>query len=154
MALYDHSDKHKALVLGTSNKSELLIGYSTLFGDSAAAMYPIGDLYKTQVFALSEILPIPSAIIRKAPSADLWKDQTDESEIGMTYSKLDEMLYRMIDCRFSLSQLIDRGYDETEIRNLKRKIANSQFKRTMPCVCKMSSRSVGIDFRYPRDWGR
>lgn len=152
--LFDHSDRCRALVLGTSNKSELLIGYSTLFGDSAAAMYPIGDLYKTQVFRLSEILPIPSAIIGKAPSADLWKGQTDEAEIGMTYARLDELLYRMVDCRLSPTQLLAQGYRQDEIEPLKRKIAFSHFKRTMPCVCKMSNRSVGIDFRYPRDWGR
>ncbi len=152
--LYDHSDTHKALVIGTSNKSELLIGYSTLFGDSAAAMYPIGDLYKTQVFALAEILPIPGAIIKKPPSADLWQNQTDEAEIGMSYARLDQLLYRMIDCRLTRQELLHEGFDQSDIDMVAKKIRSSQFKRTQPSVCKLSARSVGIDFRYPRDWGR
>lgn len=152
--LYDHSEKQSALVLGTSNKSEILIGYSTLYGDSAAAMYPIGDLYKTQVFALAERLPIPLSIRKKAPSADLWQDQTDEAEIGMTYARLDEMLHCMVDGRFSAKELITMGFEPEEIDRVRKKISRSQFKRSLPSVCKISSRSAGIDFRYPRDWGR
>ncbi len=152
--LYDHSDRQKALVIGTSNKSELLIGYSTLFGDSAAANYPIGDLFKTQVFALAGILPIPETIIRKAPSADLWQNQTDEADIGMSYTRLDEMLDLMVDKRLTRAEMLDRGYGQGEIDTLRQKIVNSQFKRTMPCVCKIAARTVGIDFRFPRDWGR
>jgi NAD+ synthase len=153
-ALYHQSEKMKALVIGTSNKSELLIGYSTLYGDSAAALYPIGDLYKTQVFALAEILPIPVSIVKKAPSADLWQNQTDEADIGMTYARMDELLFWMIDNRLTAAELVARGFDRKEIDQIHAKIRNTQFKRTMPCVCKLSNRSVGIDFRYPRDWGR
>lgn len=153
-SLYHQSEMLKALVIGTSNKSELLIGYSTLYGDSAAAMYPIGDLYKTQIFSLAEILPIPSAIIKKAPSADLWQNQTDESEIGMTYARLDELLYGIIDCRMTDADMKSRGFDKKELDLVRAKIRNSQFKRTMPSVCKLSNRTVGIDFRFPRDWGR
>jgi len=152
--LYDHSEKQNALVIGTSNKSEILIGYSTVFGDSAASMYPIGDLYKTQVFALAEILPIPSSIIKKAPSADLWQNQTDEADIGLSYAHLDELLDLMVDRRMTRAELIDRGFDQNEIDALKKRIRLSHFKRTMPSVCKISARSAGIDFRYPRDWGK
>jgi NAD+ synthase len=152
--LYDLSARKKALVVGTSNKSELLIGYSTLFGDSAAAFLPIGDLYKTQVFALAKYLNIPENIIKKRPSADLWKNQTDEGEIGVTYKELDEILFQVIDCRKKSRELEAAGYSKTTIEKIMKMVMNSQYKRTMPPVCKLQVRTVGIDFRYPRDWNK
>ncbi len=152
--LYDFSTRKKALVIGTSNKSELLIGYSTLWGDSAAAFYPIGDLYKTQVFELAKYLEIPEKIINKKPSADLWKDQTDEGEIGITYKILDEILYQMIDLRKNIDDIILLGYSRDNVERIKRMIINSQYKRTFPPVCKLNLRTVGIDFRYLRDWNK
>ena len=152
--LYDFSSREKALVVGTSNKSELLIGYSTLYGDSAAAFLPIGDLYKTQIFELARYLHIPDTIINKKPSADLWKDQTDEGEIGITYRELDEILFQLIDCRKKDHEIVQMGYAQTNIEKIKKMIVNSQYKRTMPPVCKLQTRTVGIDFRYPRDWNK
>jgi NAD+ synthase len=152
--LYDCSARKKALVVGTSNKSEMLIGYSTLYGDSAAAFLPIGDLYKTQVFQLAHHLNIPESIIKKKPSADLWKDQTDEGEIGITYKELDEILYLLIDCRLSEVEIETAGYSRETIQKIKRMILNSQYKRTMPPVCKMHARTIGMDFRYLRDWNK
>ncbi len=152
--LYDFSVRKKALVMGTSNKSEILIGYSTLWGDSAAAFYPIGDLYKTQVFELAKYLNIPDKIVNKKPSADLWKNQTDEGEIGITYKELDEILYQMIDLRLSDIEIIEKGYSEANIKKIKVMIINSQYKRTFPPVCKLNLRTVGIDFRYLRDWNK
>lgn len=150
--LYDFSSRKKALVAGTSNKSELLIGYSTIFGDSAAAFLPLGDLYKTQVFVLARHLNIPEKIILKKPSADLWQDQTDEGEIGITYKELDEILYRLVDLRWKSGEIEKAGYSKQAIERIKSMIINSQYKRTMPQVCKLQPRTVGIDFRYPRDW--
>lgn len=150
--LYDFSSRKKALVAGTSNKSELLIGYSTIFGDSAAAFLPLGDLYKTQVFVLARHLNIPEKIVSKKPSADLWKDQTDEGEIGITYKELDDILYRLVDLRWKPGEIEKAGYSKQKIERIKSMIINSQYKRTMPPVCKLQPRTVGIDFRYPRDW--
>lgn len=152
--LYDFSVRKKALVAGTSNKSELLVGYSTQFGDSAAAFLPIGDLYKTQVFELARHLGIPEAIIAKMPSADLWPGQTDEGEIGITYKDLDIILHLMIDKRWDEGEIVERGYRLPLIRRIKKMIVNSQFKRTMPPVVKLHARTVGIDFRYLRDWNK
>jgi NAD+ synthase len=152
--LYDFSARKKALVAGTSNKSEMLIGYSTLYGDSAAAFLPIGDLYKTQVFELARHLGIPDEIVNKKPSADLWENQTDEGEIGMTYKKLDEILFQLIDCRMRVDDIEKAGYSEKDIERIKRMIVGTQYKRTMPPVCKLQPRTVGIDFRYLRDWNK
>jgi NAD+ synthase len=152
--LYDFSVRKKALVAGTSNKSELLLGYSTQFGDSAAAFLPIGDLYKTQVFELARHLEIPEAIIAKKPSADLWPGQTDEGEIGIAYNDLDIILHLMIDKRWDEGEIVERGSKLPLIRRIKKMIAASQFKRTMPPVTKLHARTVGMDFRYPRDWNK
>lgn len=152
--LYDFSVRKKALVAGTSNKSELLVGYSTQFGDAAAAFLPIGDLYKTQVFELAHHLGIPEEIVAKKPSADLWPGQTDEGEIGITYKDLDIILHLMIDKRWDEGEIIERGYPLPLIRRIKKMIVDSQFKRTMPPVVKLHPRTVGIDFRYLRDWNK
>jgi len=152
--LYDFSARKKALVVGTSNKSEILIGYSTLYGDSAAAFLPIGDLYKTQIFEFARYLNVPDSIVDKKPSADLWKDQTDEGEIGITYKQLDEILYRMIDCRLSEAEIAEEGYDLKDIRRIMSMMVNSQYKRTMPPIAKLHARTVGLDFRFLRDWNK
>lgn len=154
MALFDYSERRKSLVVGTSNKSELLIGYSTLYGDSAAACLPLGDLYKTQVFELASHLGIPEEIIRKSPSADLWADQTDEGEIGISYAELDEILFRRVDESRRIRELVDLGYAEEKVLRIEKMIVQSQYKRVMPPVAKLQSRTVGIDFRYLRDWKR
>jgi NAD+ synthase len=150
--LFDFSVRKKALVIGTSNKSELLIGYSTLYGDSAAAFLPIGDLYKTQVFAIAEYLKIPEAIIKKKPTADLWENQTDESEIGVTYKELDEILFNLIEKRKRVGEIEKMGYSRATIDKIRHMIIDSQFKRTMPPVAKIQNRAIGTDFRYLRDW--
>ncbi len=152
--LYDFSARKRALLVGTSNKSEMLIGYTTLYGDSAAAFLPIGDLYKTQVRELARHLQIPAEIIDKKPSADLWQDQTDEGEIGITYRELDEILFNLVDLRKGDGELIDMGYSKINIEKVKRLMVNSQYKRTMPPVCKLQPRTIGIDFRYLRDWNK
>lgn len=152
--LYDFSVRKKALVAGTSNKSELLIGYSTQFGDSAAAFQPIGDLYKTQVFELARHLGVPEEIVAKKPSADLWPGQTDEKEIGIAYKDLDVLLHLMVDMRWDEGEIIERGFPLALIRRVRRMIAGSQFKRTMPPVAKLHARTIGIDFRYLRDWNK
>lgn len=152
--LYDHSMARRALVLGTSNKTEALLGYTTLWGDMACAINPLGDLYKTQVRQLAADMGVPAEIIGKAPSADLWPGQTDEAEIGVTYEEVDRLLYWMIDERMPFDQLVQRGFDPAFIRQVYVRVRDSQYKRRMPIIGKLSSRSLDREFRYSRDWGR
>ncbi len=152
--LYDHSARWQALVLGTSNKTELLLGYGTLYGDMASAVNPLGDLYKTQVWALAEFVGVPAPIVKKAPSADLWAGQTDESELGFPYREVDELLYCLVDLRYSRDELLAEGFPEAFIDKVSRRIMNSQYKRRLPVIAKVSNRTIDRDFRYSRDWGR
>lgn len=151
--LYDHSAARSALVIGTSNKTELLLGYGTLFGDMASALNPIGDLYKTQVWGLARHLGLPAAVIEKAPTADLWSGQTDETELGFSYYDADKLLYRMIDERCRHDELAEMGFDPVFVERLSRMVRSSQFKRRLPVIAKLSARSIDTDFRYSRDWG-
>jgi NAD+ synthase len=151
--LFDKSVEDKSLVLGTSNKTELLLGYGTLYGDMASAINPIGDLYKTDIFQLAQYLKVPQAIIKKKPTADLWVGQSDEAELGFTYAEVDELLYELIDNRVSQEQLIQRGFKGDFIQKVIAKIQSSQFKRRGPVICKLSPRTVTHDFHYLRDWG-
>jgi NAD+ synthase len=150
--IFDQSKKENALVIGTSNKSELLVGYSTWYGDMACALMPIGDLYKTQVRSLATYLGLPSQIISKPPSADLWAGQTDEGEIGIPYEVLDQILYLLVDQRLSPAEAAAEGFDKNLVDHIEHKIRSSQFKRVAPPIAKVSQRTVGIDFLYPRDW--
>ncbi len=152
--LYDHSARWNALVLGTSNKTELLLGYGTLYGDMASAVNPLGDLYKTQVWALAEAVGVPEIIVRKKPSADLWGGQTDEGELGFTYREVDKLLYLMVDERYSRPELIASGFPELFVDDVTLRIMNSQFKRRLPVIAKVSQRTIDRDFRYARDWGK
>lgn len=152
--LYDYSAREKALVIGTSNKSELLLGYGTIYGDMASAVNPLGDLYKTQVYQLAEYLGVPESILKRPPSADLWKGQTDEGEIGLTYRELDTILFYLVDMRLNLEEIEKRGIPKEKILHVQKLIINSQFKRKMPIIPKLSWRTVGHDFLYPRDWGK
>ncbi len=111
IVLYDRSAAHRALVIGTSNKTELLLGYGTLFGDMASAVNPIGDLYKTQVRQLAQTMGLPQPIMDKAPSADLWSGQTDEAEMGLTYAEVDQLLFLLVDERYSPEEAIEAGVD-------------------------------------------
>jgi NAD+ synthase len=151
--LYDYSSKHHALVIGTSNKTELMLGYGTIFGDLASAINPIGDLYKTQIWQLAEYLGVPKDIIEKPPSADLWTGQTDEEEIGYTYDKIDALLYHLIDLRYSTEMLLELGFSDEMVKDIQKKIQIYQFKRRPPVIAKLSNRTINQDFRYCRDWG-
>jgi len=153
MRLFDHSREHHALVIGTSNKTELLLGYGTWYGDLACSINPIGDLYKTQVRQLADFLGVPRPIIDKPPSADLWPGQTDEGELGFTYEEVDRLLYLMIDGDYSFDALAECGFSPSFIRRVVARITASQFKRSLPTIAKLSAKTVGIDFHLSRDWG-
>lgn len=152
--LFDHSALYGALVLGTSNKTELLLGYGTLYGDMASALNPIGDLYKTHIWQLSEEVGVPKPVIDKKPSADLWAGQTDEEELGFTYREVDELLYRMVDQRATFEELVANGFAPDFVEKIYNRVQNSHFKRRMPVIAKVSNRTIDRDFRYSRDWGK
>jgi NAD+ synthase len=151
--LYDRSAKIGGLVFGTSNKTELMLGYGTQHGDMASGINPIGDLYKSQVVALSRHLGVPTAIIDRPPSADLWAGQTDEDELGFTYDAIDALLFRLIDRRESREALINDGFDEPFIDTISRRVRLNQYKRRPPLIAKVAARTVNLDYRYARDWG-
>lgn len=153
IVLYDQSEAYKALAVGTSNKTEILLGYSTIYGDSACAINPIGDLYKTQVRELSRAMNIPAPIIDKPPSADLWADQTDEKELGFTYEEVDRLLYLLVDQRYSPQEAVEAGFNEKFVNTVTARIRRNQFKRMQPPIAKISNRTIGYDFLYLRDWG-
>ncbi len=153
IVLYDISARERALVIGTSNKTEIMVGYGTLFGDTASALNPLGDLYKTQVWQLAGALGVPTAIIEKKPTADLWAGQTDEDELGCSYDKLDELLFQMIDERRSDEELVKIGFAADFIKAVRSKVSANQFKRRPPVIAKVSYRTLNVDFRYARDWG-
>jgi len=152
MVLFDLSARQQALVVGTSNKTELLLGYTTQFGDSACALMPMGDLYKTQVRQLAGHMGVPKEIIQRPPSADLWAGQTDEEEMGFTYEAVDRLLFRMVDERTGPEGLLLQGFDPALIRRVREMVRRSQYKRRTPPIAKVSHRTIGMDFRYPRDW--
>lgn len=151
--LYDQSAAYGGLVLGTSNKTELLLGYGTQFGDMASAVNPIGDLYKTQLYPFARHLGAPPEILEKTPTGDLWIGQTDEGELGFSYAAVDTLLYRMVDCRWSAEELRAGGWDHAFIQQVMERVRRNHYKRRMPVIAKLSARTVDRDFRYSRDWG-
>ncbi len=151
--LYDQSEAFQGLVVGTGNKTEILLGYSTLYGDSACALNPLGDLYKTQVRQLACAMNIPAPIIAKPPSADLWQGQTDEQELGFSYEEADQLLYLLVDQRYSPQDAVEAGFEKTFVETVLRRVRRNQFKRMPPPIAKLSNRTIGYDFLYLRDWG-
>jgi NAD+ synthase len=152
--LYDFSARKKAMILGTSNKTELLLGYGTIHGDMACGINPLGDLYKTQIRQLAVHLDVPEKIRKKIPSAGLWSGQTDEKELGLSFETMDEILFQLVDQRKSKKDVIAAGFKKEDVEKIIHMIKNSQFKRKLPPIAKISSRTVGHDFLYPYDWER
>jgi len=148
--LYDRSVTWGGLVVGTGNKTESLIGYTTLFGDAACAFNPIGDLYKSQVRQVAAAIGVPEQVIRKAPSADLWPGQTDEAEAGFSYPELDRLLFWRIDKRRSVEEVVALGFDAALVERVDRMVATSEFKRQVPPIAKLGPRTAGVDYLYPR----
>lgn len=157
IVLYDISARDAALVIGTSNKTEILLGYSTLWGDMASAVNPLGDLYKYQVFALSRHLGVIPEILDKAPSADLWSGQTDEGEMGFSYALADLILFHWLERSYTapaLKELVrGLGGDEAVVDKVLKRVERNAYKRVMPVIAKISPVTIGREFRTPRDWG-
>jgi NAD+ synthase len=153
IVLYDQSEAFDGLVVGTGNKTEILLGYTTVYGDAANALNPIGDLYKTQARQLARAIGVPEEIIQKPPSADLWVGQTDEGELGFTYAEVDQLLYLLVDQRYSPAECVEAGFPEALVRTVGEMVRRNHFKRILPPIAKVSNRTVGYDFLYLRDWG-
>lgn len=157
IVLYDISARDSALVIGTSNKTEILLGYSTLWGDMASAVNPLGDLYKYQVFALSRHLGVIPEILDKAPSADLWSGQTDEGEMGFSYALADLILFYWLERNYTVASLKElahaHGADEAVVDKILKRVERNAYKRVMPIIAKISPVTIGREFRTPRDWG-
>jgi len=150
---YDQSADFGGLVIGTGNKTEVLLGYTTLFGDSASALNPLGDLYKTQVRQLARHIGVPETILAKAPSAGLWPGQTDEGELGFTYAEVDRLLFLLVDERLTPDECVAAGFERSFVDRVLERIRRNQYKRMQPPIAKLSNRTVGYDFLYSRDWG-
>jgi NAD+ synthase len=151
--LYDQSAAFSALVAGTSNKSELLLGYGTQFGDMASAINPIGDLYKTQLYELAAHLGVPARILAKEPTGDLWVGQTDEGELGFSYAEVDRLLVLLVDRRWRRGELVEAGFAAEFVDRVTTLVRRNHYKRRMPVIAKLSHRTMDRDFRYARDWG-
>jgi len=152
ITLYDQSMAWGGLVMGTSNKTEFLLGYSTIYGDSGVALHPIADLYKCQVRQMARHLGVPVSIINKPPSADLWVGQTDEEELGFTYDEADQVLFLLVDERYTVDEVADEGFDRDFVVKIWERVKANHYKRTMPNIAKLSKRSIGHDFLYLRDY--
>jgi NAD+ synthase len=150
IVLYDRSAAFDALVIGTSNKTESLLGYGTLHGDMAAAIAPIGDLYKTQLRAVARELGVPEEVVAKPPSADLWPGQTDEGELGRSYDSLDRVLFALVDRRWTIDRCVGAGLPRDLVEWVAQRVARMEFKRQLPPVAKLSLRTPGFDHLYPR----
>lgn len=142
IVLYDQSEAFDGLPIGTSNKTEILLGYSTIYGDSACAINPLGDLYKTQVRQLARAVGVPELILEKPPSADLWEGQTDEGELGFTYAEVDQLLALLVERRASLAECLEAGFSADFIKSVITRIRRTRYKRTLPPVALISKHVV------------
>jgi NAD+ synthase len=149
--LFDQAKKLGCLVLGTSNKTEILLGYSTVFGDNASSLNPLGDLYKQQVWRLAQHLALPRQVVAKQPSADLWPGQTDEDELGMTYEVADEVLYLLFDLGLRPAEVVERGYEEEAVRRIVRLEQANRYKRRLMLIARLSGSAINLDQEIPRD---
>lgn len=152
ITLYDQSMAWGGLVMGTSNKTEFLLGYSTIYGDSGVALHPIADLYKYQIRQMARYLGLPRSVIDKPPSADLWIGQTDEDELGFTYDQADQVLFLLVDERYTVDEVAQEGFDRDFVEQIWERVKANHYKRTMPNIAKLSQRSIGHDFLYLRDY--
>ena len=149
--LFDQAKKENALVLGTSNKTEILLGYSTVFGDNASSLNPLGDLYKAQVWQLSRHLGLPAEVVDKKPSADLWPGQTDEDDLGFEYQTADEVLYLLFDEGLRPDEVVARGYEERVVQRIVTLEQRFRFKRRLMLIARLSGSAVNLDQEIPRD---
>lgn len=131
ICLYDYAFTHHSLVIGTSNKSERMLGYGTIFGDLACGVNPIGNLYKTDIYEIAKVLEIPQKILDKAPSADLYEGQSDEKELGFSYEVLDRIMI-FLESGYSQEEILDEGLSKEALELVLNRMQAMEFKRKMP----------------------
>ena len=148
VTLFDQSAAFGALVVGTGNKTEALLGYTTLYGDSACAFNPLGDLYKTQVRQLSRALGLPASILDKAPSADLWQGQTDEGELGFTYAEVDRLLFQLVDERRTPEECLAAGFDPGFVQAVIHRVRRNRFKAQLPPVPQINAHPTSEELLF------
>jgi NAD+ synthetase len=151
LALFDQSARRGALPVGTGNKTERLMGYFTWHADDTPPLNPIGDLFKTQVWALARYLGVPQALIDKAPSADLEADQTDEGDLGITYARADSILAQLL-LGYSDEQLIERGFDARDVALVRRKVDSTHWKRHLPTTAMLTNTAINEFYLRPVDY--
>ena len=149
--LFDQAKKLGCLVLGTSNKTEILLGYSTIFGDNASSINPLGDLYKQQVWQVARHLGLPDQVVDKRPSADLWPGQTDEEELGFDYATADEVLYLLFNFGLSAAEVVDLDYPEEVVQRIVSLEQNNRYKRRLMLIARLSDSAINLDREIPRD---
>jgi len=150
--LYDRAAESDVLVLGPGNKTELALGYTTLWGDMAADFWPLGDLYKSEVYQLAEWLELPAAVVEREPSAELWPGQTDEGELGVSYGVADRVLYYYLESRRRPDAIVAAGIPRDVVERVLERLRTSAHKRALPRIPKLSGRTIGLDVHYPRAW--
>lgn len=151
VVLFDQSAKYNALPVGTGNKTERLLGYFTWHADDTPPVNPIGDLYKTQVWALARHLGVPQALVEKAPSADLEANQTDEADLGITYAKADAILARMLE-GYSNEQLVERGFAQRDVDLVRRRVDGTHWKRHLPTTAMLTNTAINEFYLRPVDY--
>ena len=134
MVLFDQAKKRRALVVGTENRTEHLLGYFTRFGDEASDIEPIRDLYKTQVYDLAKYLNLPEAVLSKAPTAGLWDGQTDEGEFGFTYTEADNVLSLTVDEKKSAAEIVASGFRADTVDRVLARVSQNEFKHRLPML--------------------
>jgi NAD+ synthase len=145
IVLFDQAAANDALVVGTGNKTEILLGYSTIYGDAASAFNPLGDLYKTQVRQLANALNLPEVILQKPPSADLWVGQTDEGELGFTYTEVDQLLYLLVEKHSTVKECERAGFKREFIERVIARVRKYRYKRVMPPIARITEGDAGLD---------
>jgi len=130
--LYDHAKAKGGVVLGSGNRTERLLGYTTLWGDMACDLAPLGGLFKTQARALARAIGVPDRIVRKTPTADLWPGQTDEGELGISYETADAVLHLLVDRHLGERQIVALGYHQSDVARVRRLLRSSAHKRRLP----------------------
>lgn len=150
--LYDRAIDRDGLVLGTSDKSELALGYATRWGDMAADLWVLGDLYRSQVVDLARALGLPETVVEGEPSAEPWEGRTDVGELGFSYGAADGILYYYLDERRRPEEIVERGFPAETVEAVLSRVRSEAFKRRLPPVPKLSYRTVGHDFLHPRVW--
>ena len=151
IALFDLSAKYRAIPIGTGNKTERLFGYFTWHADDSPPINPLGDLFKTQVWALARHLGVPEIVVGKAPSADLVVGQTDESDFGISYQKADELLNWLLS-GYSPDELVARGFEARDVEVVFKRLSSTHWKRRLPTVAMVSSTTIGESYLRPVDY--